>query len=90
MRGLFLHDEWILKEYSGGYNTHILADFDDIEDILEMGETSLQVGAQVSAMMLEKVREHGGRDIRLGYNTLSEEQQVVFMANNVMGYLRET
>ena len=45
MRGLFLHDEWILNEYSGGFNTHSLADLDDVNDIIAMSETSLQVSA---------------------------------------------
>ena len=45
MRGLFLHDEWILNEYSGGFNTHTLADIDDVSDIIAMSETSIQVSA---------------------------------------------
>jgi len=45
MRSLFLHDEWILHEYSGGFNTHTLADIDNVDDILAMSETSLQVSA---------------------------------------------
>ena len=66
MRGLFLHDEWILNEYSGGFNTHTLADIDNVDEILAMSESTLQVSAQVSAMLLDKLREHGGRDMRYG------------------------
>ncbi len=46
-----------MKEYSGGFNAHMFADVDGVEDLLESTEVALQVSAQVSALLLEKVRE---------------------------------
>mmetsp|Transcript_29341 Transcript_29341/g.39056 ORF Transcript_29341/g.39056 Transcript_29341/m.39056 type:complete len:100 (+) Transcript_29341:1607-1906(+) len=76
VRDVFLHDEWILKEYSGGFNTQTLADVDSIEEIIAIGETSLEVSAQISAHLLAKVREQGGREACFGYesNALNDEQ----------------
>jgi len=64
MQGMFKHDEWIQKEYSGGFNTHMLTDIDGLDDVLELAETSIQVSGQVSAMLLEKVREGTSNDLR--------------------------
>ena len=57
LRNMFQHDEWIVKEYTGGFNAHMFADINGIKDILESTETALQVSGQVSALLLEKVRD---------------------------------
>ena len=62
LQNVFHHDEWIIKEYSGGFNAHVLADPNGIEDVLAISETALQVSGQVTGLLLEKVREHGARD----------------------------
>jgi len=47
----------------------MLADFDGVEDVLSLTETSIQVSCQVSAMLLEKVRANGNnKDGRFGYD----------------------
>lgn len=64
MQGIFQHDEWIMKEYSGGLNAHMLADANGIDDVLEIAETALMVSGQVSALLLEKVRDSTSNDLR--------------------------
>ena len=56
VQNIFQHDEWIQKEYSGGLNAHMFAD-DSLDEVLQISETALQVSAQVSALLLEKVRD---------------------------------
>ena len=54
-----------------------MTEVNGIEDVLALSETSIQVSGQVSAMLLEKVRAHGGKDVRYGYDERvahSEEQ----------------
>lgn len=46
----------------------MLADFDGVEDVLSLTETSIQISCQVSAMLLEKVRANGNKDGRFGYD----------------------
>ena len=73
LQNLFHHDEWIMKEYSGGFNAHMFADVNSVEDLLDLTETALQVSAQVSALLLEKVRENTS-EIRFDYSTYTDEQ----------------
>lgn len=73
LQNLFHHDEWIMKEYSGGFNAHMFADVNSVEDLLDLTETALQVSAQVSALILEKVRENTS-EIRFDYSTYTDEQ----------------
>ena len=97
MQVQFQHDEWVLQEYSGGFNSHQVAEVNGLADIMDMAETSLQVSGQVSAMLLEKVREGTSNDLRFAnahyqYNQAAslyqtEEQQVVMMADDLMHYL---
>ena len=90
MQNVFQHDEWVLQEYSGGFNADIMTEVNGIEDVLALSETSIQVSGQVSAMLLEKVRAHGGKDVRYGYDERvahSEEQQVVFMAKDLLNFI---
>ena len=97
VQNIFQHDEWIQKEYSGGLNAHMFAD-DSLDEVLQISETALQVSAQVSALLLEKVRDGTSIDIRFanGMHSVAamtgqaEEQQVVFMSNDLMTYLKET
>ena len=42
----------------------MLTDINGLEDVLELAETSIQVSGQVSAMLLEKVREGTSNDLR--------------------------
>lgn len=42
----------------------MLADIDGLADVLELAEASLQVSGQVSAMLLEKVREGTSNDLQ--------------------------
>lgn len=96
LQNVFHHDEWIMKEYSGGFNSHMFADVNGIEDLLDLTETALQVSAQVSALLLEKVRENTS-EMRFESNAPSswhfsaytDEQQVVFMANDLIKYLKD-
>lgn len=64
MQIMFQHDEWVQQEYSGGFNSHMLADANGLADVLDLAETSLQVSGQVSALLLEKVREGTSNDLR--------------------------
>ena len=57
LRNVFQHDEWIIKEYTGGFNAHMFSDINGILDLLDSTETALQVSGQVSALFLERVRE---------------------------------
>ena len=45
LQNIFQQDEWVMKEYSGGFNAHMFADVDGIEEILESTEVALQVSA---------------------------------------------
>ena len=53
MQRIFSEDDWILEEYSGGLNSHLLPD-ESLEEVQDLAETALQVSAQVSTMLLEK------------------------------------
>ena len=41
MKVMFQHDEWIKEEYSGGFNSLMLADINGLVDVLNLSETSL-------------------------------------------------
>ena len=56
MQNIFRSDDEVQREYSGGFNAHIVAD-EGLEDVFEIAEAALQVSGQVAAMLLEKVRE---------------------------------
>ena len=96
LRDIFLRDEWVRKEYTGGFNAYSLADVERMEDVIEVGSTALQVSAQVSAHLLAKVRDHPScpRDLRgsyYGYDaTTANEQQVVFLSNDALVFSRES
>ena len=56
MQNTFQSDDEVQREYSGGFNAHIVAD-EGLEDVFEIAEAALQVSGQVASMILEKVRE---------------------------------
>jgi len=90
LQNLYSHDDWVTKEYCGGFSAHTYADFDAVEDLLQMTDTSLKVSAQVSAMLLHKLKESGGTQFIYDETSfMSDEQQVVFAANQVLAFMKE-
>ena len=68
-----------------------------IEELLELTETSLQVSAQVSSLLLEMVRDQVGNEIRYGYggaiyhgasDAAVNENKVVSMSVDLIDYLK--
>ena len=64
-----------------------------------MTETSLQVSGQVAALLLERVRDQDGNEMKYGYGGnghrvapgyASNEQQIVFFASELIDYLKKT
>ena len=45
LKDLFERDEWVASEYSGGFITHVMAEADNLEEVLAMGEVALNVSA---------------------------------------------
>ena len=98
-QNLFQHDEWVQREYSGGFNSHQMSEKNGVQQILEMTETSLQVSGQVAALLLERVRDQDGNEMKYGYGGngyrvapgyASSEQQIVFFASELIDYLKKT
>lgn len=89
LQNVFQHDEWVTNEYSGGFNAHMFADVEGVEELLESTEVALQVSAQVSALLLERVRETTSDQRFANYSAgpaavTCDEQQVVYMANDLI------
>ena len=41
LQSVFQHNEWVMKEYSGGFNAHMFADVEGVEELLESTEVAL-------------------------------------------------
>ena len=66
MQNIFRSDDEVQREYSGGFNAHIVAD-EGLDDVFEIAEAALQVSGQVASMILEKVRERAEQFANASY-----------------------
>ena len=56
-RSLFQHDDWIKREFVGGFHSYMFTHTGGMRGALEQSEVTLQVSGNVGCLLLEKVRE---------------------------------
>ena len=54
---LFQHDDWVRKEFQGGYFSYMFTHDGGMQGVIDQAEIALQVSGNVACMLLEKVRD---------------------------------